>query len=75
MDKGHWPRCLLWHGWLPVLSGVNGACPWAADASQNGHMVENAPYSPGLISEWRIPDDIDADEAAARTPDSPQCLD
>ena len=25
MDKGHWPRCLLWHGWLPVLSGVNGA--------------------------------------------------
>ena len=19
MDKGHWPRCLLWHGWLPVL--------------------------------------------------------
>ena len=25
MDKGHWPRCLLWHGWLPMLSGVNGA--------------------------------------------------
>ena len=23
MDKGHRPRCLLWHGWLP-LSGVNG---------------------------------------------------
>ena len=21
MDKAHWPRCLLWHGWLPVLSG------------------------------------------------------
>ena len=19
--------------WLPLLSGVNGACPWAADAS------------------------------------------
>ena len=25
MDKGHWSRCLLWHGWLPLLSGVN-AC-------------------------------------------------
>ena len=19
MDKGHWPRCLLWHGWLPAF--------------------------------------------------------
>ena len=25
MDKAHWPRCLLMHGWLPVLPGVNGA--------------------------------------------------
>ena len=33
MDKAHWLRCLLWHGWLPMLSGVNGASPWAADAS------------------------------------------
>ena len=24
MDKSSWPRCLLWHGWLPLLSGVNG---------------------------------------------------
>ena len=35
-DKAHWPRCLLWHGWLPMLSGVNGASPWAADASASG---------------------------------------
>ena len=21
-DKAHWPRCLLWHGWLPMLSGL-----------------------------------------------------
>ena len=29
LDKGHWPWCLLWHGWLPMLSGVNGGilCP------------------------------------------------
>ena len=25
VDKGRWPRCLLWHGSLPLLSGVNGA--------------------------------------------------
>ena len=71
MDKGHWPRCLLWHGWLPVLSGVGGASPCAADASGSaGHLGETArgPYSPGLISEWSIPDEFDAVEAASRVP-------
>ena len=29
MDKTSWLRCLLWHGWLPLLSGVNGGSPWA----------------------------------------------
>ena len=24
MDKSSWPRCLLWHGWLPLLSGSMG---------------------------------------------------
>ena len=39
----HWPRCLPWHGWLPMLSGVNGASPWAADASEGaGYLVEVA---------------------------------
>ena len=44
MDKAHWPRCLLWHGWVPMLSGVNGAAPWAVDASEiDVHLVEVAP--------------------------------
>ena len=43
MDKGHWPRCLLWHGWLPLLSGVNGVSPWAATASESAsYLVEAA---------------------------------
>ena len=29
MDKSSWPRCLLWRGWLPLLSGVNDGSPWA----------------------------------------------
>ena len=46
MDKGHWPRCLLWHGSLPMLSGVNGASPWAASASEGAHyLVEVAAWS------------------------------
>ena len=28
-DKTSWPRCLLWHGWLPALSGSVVGCPWA----------------------------------------------
>ena len=54
MDKSSWPRCLLWHGWLPLLSGVNGASPWAADASESaGYLVEVAlgRYSSGLLAE------------------------
>ena len=55
MDKGHWPRCLLWHGWLPQLSGVNGASPWAASAADRaGYLVKSAlgGYSSGLFAEW-----------------------
>ena len=35
-DKAGWPRCLLWHGWLPALSGAVGDDPWAIDA---GHVA------------------------------------
>ena len=43
MDKAHWPRCLLWHGWLPMLSGVNGVSPWALDATESAaYVVEMA---------------------------------
>ena len=74
-DKAQWPRCLLWHGWLPVLSGVNGASPWAADASESAsYLVETAleQYSSGLVSEWSLPDGFDAGEVSARMPDSPK---
>ena len=36
MDKAGWPRCLLWHGWLPALSGADDDVPWAVDAD---HVV------------------------------------
>ena len=75
MDTAHWPRCLLWHGWLPLLSGVNDASPWSADASEGACcMVEVAlgRYSSGLIAEWSLPDGFDADEVASRMPDAPQ---
>ena len=37
------PRCLFGHGWLPMLSGVNGDSLWAAEASKIAvHLVEVA---------------------------------
>ena len=75
MDKAHWPRCLLWHGWLPMLSWVNGVSPWAADASDSAfYLVETAldRYSSGLVSERSLPDGFDADEVSARMPDAPK---
>ena len=74
MDKAHWPRCLLWHGWLPVLSGVNGASPWATDASESaGYLVEVAlgRYSSGLVAEWSLSDEFDQAEAVSSVPDHP----
>ena len=74
LDKTHWPRCLLWHGWLPMLSGVNGASPWAVDASESAaYLVEVAlgRYSSGLIAEWSLCDEFDHDSAASSLPDHP----
>ena len=74
MDKAHWPRCLLCHGWLPMLSGVNGASSWGCDASESAaFLVEVAlgRYSSGLIAEWGLPDEFDHDGAASSLPDHP----
>ena len=30
LDRSKWPRCLLWHGWLPGLGGAGEDNPWAA---------------------------------------------
>ena len=74
MDKSHWPRCLLRHGWLPTLSGVNGASPWAVDATESAAcQVEVAlgRYSSDLIADWELPGDFDHVDAAASLTDHP----
>ena len=64
---------LFWD-WLPMRSGVNGASPWAADASESAvHLVEVAlgRYSSGLLAEWSPPDGFDAVGAASLMPYHP----
>ena len=31
LDKSGWPECLLWHSWLPALSGSDLGDPWAVE--------------------------------------------
>ena len=73
-DKGNWPRCLLWHGWVPMLSGVIGVSTWSASASESAsYLVEAAlgSYSTKLISECGLPDDFGPSEVASLVPDHP----
>ena len=54
MDKAHWPRCLLWHGWLPMLPGCNGVSPWAGTASESANYLVEAAlggYSSRMVSD------------------------
>ena len=74
MDKGHWLWCLLWHGWLPMLSGVPGASPWATGAGESARYLLEVPlgcHSSGLAAQWSPPDEFDEAEAASLIPDHP----
>ena len=74
MDKAHWPRCLLWHGWLPMLSGCNGVSPWAGTASEGArYLVETAlgGYSSRLLCDWSPPYGFDPAAVSCIVPDHP----
>ena len=64
MDKGHWPRCLLWHGWLPRLSGINGASP---------NLLECAlgRYSSDVLMGLQLSVGFDAEGASGRVAAEP----
>ena len=54
-DRTHWPRCLLWHGWLPSLSSNTIGTPWAiASSDLASSCLENAlgPYPLSASSAW-----------------------
>ena len=74
MDKSCWPRCLLWHGWLPVLSGVFRGSPWALGHVEGAcNLLENALGSctSALLLDWRLPDGFDAESAALHVAGEP----
>ena len=74
MDKSSWPRCLLWHGWLPLLSGVNGRSPWAQCPGEGAaNLLQSAlgRYSSSTLTEWQLPVGFDAVGAAWRVASEP----
>ena len=54
---------MLWHGWLPLLSGVNGGSPWAGSPREGASdLLECAlgRYSSDALTEWQLPVGFDA---------------
>ena len=54
-DRTHWPRCLLWHGWLPGLTSLSSGSPWDVAAGDlASHNLEKAlgPYPLSTLSAW-----------------------
>ena len=62
-----WPSCLLWRGWLPLLSGLNGGSPWAESPAEGaGNLLECAlgPYTSDLLEPWQLRVGFGAEGAA-----------
>ena len=74
LDRSKWPRCLLWHGWLPGLNGVLGDKPWALSFSDLASFhLESClgAYPVDFSDSWTPPDYWDADDIALEMPDHP----
>ena len=74
LDRSNWPRCLLWHGWLPGLSGISDKDPWATSfgdlASFHLERCLGA-YPLDFASCWTPPDYWDADDIALEMSEYP----
>ena len=74
LDRSNWPRCLLWHGWLPGLSGISEKDPWAISfgefASANLERCLGA-YPVDFVGCWTPPDNWDADDIALEMSEYP----
>ena len=74
LNRSNWPRCLLWHGWLPGLSGLCDKDPWASSFGDlafsnlerclGAHPVDHSGF-------WTPPDYWDADDVALEMSDHP----
>ena len=70
-DKRTWPRCLLWHGWLPALDGAG--C-WA-DGPRGGasNVLESrlVVYLPHELGDWAGSEDFASGVGSGRLAHNP----
>ena len=74
LDRSKWPRCLLWHGWLPGLSCDGERAPWAASFGQLACLkLESClgAYPVDFSSCWTPLEYWDADDIALDISDYP----
>ena len=67
LDRGKWPRCLSWHGWLPGVSGAGAGDPWAASFGQLACCELERCSGADPVDDsvcWTPPDYWDADDLA-----------
>ena len=74
LDRSKWPRWILWHGWLPGLSGIGHRDPWATSfgdlASFHLERCLGA-YPVDFVGAWTPPDYWDAADSALEMPEHP----
>ena len=74
-DRTRWPRCLLWHGWVPGLSSRTVGPPWAVASSDlASSCLETAfgSYPLDASSAWQpFWDQDDVQDMVDDVPDNP----
>ena len=74
LDRSKWPRCLLWHGWLPGLNGIDNRDSWATSfgdlASFHLERCLGA-YRVDCTGSWTPPEYWDAADIALEMPEYP----
>ena len=74
LDRSNWPRCLLWHGGLPGLSGTGDSDPWASSFGDRAFgELERClgAYPVDFSASWTPPEYWDADDIALEMSDHP----
>ena len=66
MDNSQWPRRFLWHGWLPSLSGSNGA-----SSLPKPRQVWVLVLSVQTLLDWDLAQDVDAESVLRNLPQHP----
>ena len=57
-DERTWPRCSLWHGWLPALDGTGGWAVGRGRVSANVLEARLGRYTPHNLADWAGSEDF-----------------